>query len=360
MDKIRVAIVGVGNCASSLVQGIFHYNNSKNAIGLKYKKIGVYLPSDIEIVGGFDIDSRKVELDVSEAIFQQPNNTKIFHKEIPHLGAKVYRGPTLDGFPEHMFNFDEEERFVESNLEAVDVIKVLKKIKPDILINYLPVGSENASRFYANCCLEAGVSFINAIPTFICSTKEFSERFKAQGLVCIGDDIKAQLGATIIHRSLADLFMKRGVEISRTYQLNTGGNTDFLNMYAKSRTINKKISKTEAVRSQISHNIKDKNIHIGPSDYVPWQEDNKIAFIRIEGKMFGEIDINVEARLSVEDSPNSAGIMIDVIRVAKLALDNSIFGYLDEISSYGFKHPMNQISDLEAEKRLEDFIKKNG
>jgi len=351
--KIKIAIVGVGNCASSLVQGIYSKQPLK---GILHQKIGLYSFTDIEVVAAFDIDKRKVGKDVSQAIFEKPNNTLIFNKEIPFLNVSVSRSPTMDGFAQHMNEYSEEVRFVESETKPVNVISILNETKPDMLINYLPVGSEQAARFYADCCLKAGVNFVNAMPVFISSTQEYIDKFSKNNLICVGDDIKSQFGATIIHRTLMNLMKERGITIKRTYQLNTGGNTDFLNMLERKRLVSKKISKTSSVQSQLTVPLEESNIHIGPSDYVAWQKDNKVCFLRIEGELFGGAPINFEARLSVEDSPNSAGVMIDVIRAVKLALDNGLTGYLDEVSSFAFKHPKNQKSDAQAIKDFEEFI----
>jgi len=357
MTKIKVAIAGLGNCASSLIQGIYFYSNkTKEVPGLLHNKIGSYYPKNIEIVAAFDIDERKVGLDVSKAIFAKPNNTPIFYKNIPNIGVKVMRAPTLDGYSSHMTDYDESIRFLESKERNVDVEKILRIAKPDILINYLPVGSQKATEYYVNCCLNAGVSFINAIPVFICSKKEYIDKFKEKNLVCIGDDIKSQIGSTIVHRVLANLFKERGAKIINTYQLNVGGNTDFLNMLDRKRLKSKKISKTEAVKSELPKYVEN-SVHIGPSDYIPFLNDNKIAYIKIDGVGFGGLPIVIDLKLSVIDSPNSAGIMIDVIRCAKLAIDRGIFGYLEEISSYGFKHPLKQTNDYLAKKKLNAFIK---
>lgn len=359
--KIKVAIAGVGNCASSLIQGIHFYKDIGDATsvpGLLHNSIGNYKPADVQIVAAFDIDERKVGKDVSEAIFAKPNNTKIFQKNIPNCGVKVSRGPTLDGYPEHFNRYDKNIRPVESKEKEVDVTKTLRKARPDILINYLPVGSEKATEYYARACLDAGVSFINAIPVFLCSTEQLSSRFADKGLVCAGDDIKSQLGATIVHRVLANVFEKRGINLIRTYQLNIGGNTDFLNMIEESRLLNKRISKTEAVQSQLASSLEKRNIHIGPSDFVEWLRDNKICYITMEGRGFGDIPLTLDLKLSVEDSPNSAGVMIDVLRVCKLALDKGLKGYLNEISAFAFKHPLHQCSDDEAMRTLENFIQK--
>lgn len=359
MDKIRIAIVGIGNCASSLIQGIYEYRKNQFLPGLLFEKIGGYSIGDIEIVAAFDIDIRKVGKDVSEAIFQCPNNTKIFFKDIPKIGVEVLKGPTLDGFSKHMMEFPEDIRFKESNKEDVTVKEVLEKTKPDLLINYLPVGSEKATKYYADCCLEANVNFINAIPVFICSTEEYSKKFENKGLVCLGDDIKSQVGATAIHRTLVNLFEKRGIKLKRTYQLNFGGNTDFLNMLDKSRLLSKKISKTQAVQSQLKENLSSDNIHVGPSDFIPWLKDNKLCHIRMEGEQFGGTPLELDLKLSVEDSPNSAGVMVDVIRCAKLAINNNLKGDIEQVSSFAFKHPKMQITEEDSFKRIKKFIKDN-
>lgn len=357
-DKIKIAIVGVGNCASSLVQGIHFYKDANFVAGLLHDSIGGYKPSDIDIVAAFDIDERKVGKDISEAIFSKPNNTKIFQREIPNYGVKVLRGPTLDGYPKHFDQYDENIRPVESGEVEVDVKEILMQARPDILVNYLPVGSQKATEYYAQACIDAGVSFVNAIPVFICSNEQWASRFAEKGLVCAGDDIKSQLGATIVHRVLANLFEKRGIKLTRTYQLNIGGNTDFLNMLDEDRLLNKRTSKTEAVQSQLANHLEKENIHIGPSDFVEWLKDNKVCYITMEGRGFGDVPIMLDLKLSVEDSPNSAGVMIDVLRVCKIALDKGLKGFLNEISSFAFKHPQQQISDDEAVKALENFIQK--
>jgi myo-inositol-1-phosphate synthase len=361
VEKIRIAIVGVGNCASSLVQGIGFYQgkNLQEAIGLMHWDIGGYKPDDVEVVAAFDIDRRKVGKDIVEAIFAPPNCTAIFCNNLPRNGAKVSMGRVLDGFSEHMRNYDDQYTFVLSDRPEPtkeEVVKILKESRTEILINYLPVGSEEATGFYAECAIDAGVAFINCIPVFIASNPLWAEKFKQKNIPIIGDDIKAQLGATITHRMLADLFKKRGLKIERTYQINTGGNTDFLNMLNRSRLSSKKESKTEAVQSILPERMDSENIHIGPSDYVPWQKDNKVAFIRMEGKLFGDVPMNVELRLSVEDSPNSAGVSIDAIRCCKLALNEKRGGVLYSPSAYFMKHPPQQFSDDEAYRMTEDFI----
>ena len=362
MEKIKIGIVGIGNCASSLLQGIEYYKNkdSKEAIGLMHWEIGGYKPYDIEVAAAFDTDKRKVGKDVSEAIFELPNCTKVFCESIPATGVKVKMGKILDGFSPHLKNYDEKYAFIlsnESEPSKEDVVAILKESKVEILLNYTPVGSEEATKFYAECALEAGVAFINNMPVFIASNSAWAERFEEKGIPIIGDDIKAQLGATITHRTLVDLFKKRGVKLERTYQLNTGGNTDFLNMLNRDRLASKKTSKTEAVQSVLGKRLDDENIHIGPSDWVAWQKDNKLCFIRMEGKLFGDVPMNLELRLSVEDSPNSAGVVIDAIRCSKLALERNKGGILYSPSAYFMKHPPRQFTDDEAYQLTEDFIK---
>jgi myo-inositol-1-phosphate synthase len=364
MSNIKVAIIGLGNCASSLIQGIYYYKNKtpEEAIGLMHFSLGGYLPQDIEIVAAFDIDERKIGKDVSEAIFAKPNCTTVFCKDIPKLNVKVKMGKILDGFSEHLSDYPEDERFFiaeEKEATKESVIEELKNSKAEILVNYLPVGSEQAVKFYTECALSANIAFINCMPVFIASSKEWSSRFEEKNLPIIGDDIKSQLGATITHRVLTDLFKKRGIKLERTYQLNTGGNTDFLNMLNRTRLKSKKISKTEAIQSAAAQRLEDKNIHVGPSDYVPWQKDNKICFLRMEGRQFGDVPMNIEARISVEDSPNSAGIVIDAIRCCRLALDRRHGGILEAPSAYFMKHPPKQIPDDLAHELVEQFIKEN-
>ncbi len=359
--KVRVAVAGVGNCASSLIQGIFYYKDKKDidVSGLMHEDIGGYKPWDLEIVAAWDIDARKVGYDISEAIFNPPNCTATFKGDIPKLNVKVRKGKVLDGYPEHMKNYLPENAFVLSDEkeDSLDtVVDVLKESKADVLINYVPVGAEKAARFYAEACLKAGVSFINCMPTFIVSDEEWAKKFEIEGIPIIGDDIKSQVGATITHRVLTQLLLDRGVKIDKTYQLNVGGNTDFLNMLERSRLATKKKSKTEAVSSLIPYEIDSRNIHIGPSDYVPWLKDRKIAFIRIEGRLFGDVPMHIELRLDVEDSPNSAGVAIDAIRCAKLARDRGIGGALYSISAYTMKHPPIQYPDWKAKQMVEEFI----
>jgi myo-inositol-1-phosphate synthase len=361
VKKIRIAIVGIGNCASALLQGIEYYKNkeSKEAIGLLHWDIGGYKPSDIIVVAAFDIDQRKVGKEVAEAIFAPPNCTTILDKPLPKTGVFVQMGRILDGFSPHMKDYAEEYTFVPSPApepSKEEVIALLKRSRAEILLNYLPVGSVEATQFYAECALGAGIAFINNMPVFIASDPKWAARFQAHNLPLIGDDIKSQLGATIVHRILADLFRKRGVRLERTYQLNIGGNTDFLNMLNRSRLTSKKISKTEAVQSVLGERLPAENIHIGPSDYVPWQKDNKVCFIRMEGKLFGNVPMHLELRLSVEDSPNSAGVAIDAIRCCKLALQRGQGGVLYSPAAYFMKHPPKQFTDEEAYRMLEEFI----
>ena len=357
---IRVALVGIGNCASSLVQGLSHYGPGGNeAIGLMHYELGGYRPADIRVVAAWDIDRRKVGHDVSEAIFAAPNCTARFCDRVEKTGATVQMGRVLDGVAEHMAAFPQERTFsVADEAEATgeSVIAALRESEADVLVNYLPVGSQKATEFYAECALEAGVAFVNAIPVFIASDPAWAQRFREAGVPIIGDDIKAQLGATIVHRVLTDLFAKRGVKLDRTYQLNTGGNTDFLNMLERSRLASKKASKTEAVQSVAAERLMDENIHVGPSDYVAWQNDNKVCFLRMEGQLFGGVPMNLELRLSVEDSPNSAGVAIDMIRCAKLARDRGLAGPVLPASAYFCKHPPEQMTDDAAFALLETFI----
>ena len=361
MGRAKIGVVGLGNCASSLIQGINYYGDKsrEDAIGIMHWDIGGYRPYDIDVVAAFDIDHRKVGKDVAEAIFQQPNCTTVFCKDISNTGVTVQMGRILDGISEHMRDYDDKYTLVpadELEPNQDEVVRILQESGTEILVNYLPVGSEEAARFYAECALEAGVGFVNNMPVFIASDLSWAKRFKESNLPIIGDDIKSQLGATIVHRILTDLFQKRGVRLERTYQLNTGGNTDFLNMLNRSRLLSKKKSKTEAVQSVTEERLDDENIHIGPSDYVAWQKDNKVCFIRMEGKLFGDVPMNVELRLSVEDSPNSAGVAIDAVRCCKLALDRGEGGVLYGPSAYFMKHPPRQYSDDEAYRMTEAFI----
>ena len=362
MSNIKVAVIGIGNCASSLIQGIEYYRHKEDEehIGLMHYDLGGYKPHDIGVVAAFDIDKRKVGKDLAEALFAFPNCTTVFCNNVPPTGITVRMGQIMDGFAEHMKNYDERYTFVPSNAPETskeDVVSVLKESGAEILVNYLPVGSEEATRFYAECALEAGIGFINNIPVFIASDPAWVARFEERNLPLIGDDIKSQLGATIVHRVLTNLFRNRGVKLERTYQLNTGGNTDFLNMLDRGRLKSKKKSKTESVQSQLGdERLNKENIHIGPSDWVAWQKDNKVCFIRMEGKLFGDVPMNLELRLSVEDSPNSAGVVIDAIRCAKLALNRKEGGILYGPSAYFCKHPLRQYTDDEAHRMTEAFI----
>lgn len=361
METIKIAIVGVGNCASALIQGLSFYkqHGGKETIGLLNWELGGYSPSDITLAAAFDIDKRKVGLDVGKAIFQPPNCTRIFCPDVPDTGVKVRMGALKDGVPPHMAALDPEYRFDpsdEPDASVSDVIGELKKSGTQILVNFLPVGSQQAAEFYINCALEAGVAVVNCIPVFIASDPGWAEKFAARGVPVIGDDVKSQMGATIVHRALTDLFRRRGVELDRTYQLNTGGNTDFLNMLDRTRLASKKESKTEAVQSVAAQRLTDGNIHIGPSDYVPWQKDNKVGFIRMEGRIFGDVSIDLEMRLSVEDSPNSAGVVIDMIRCARLALDQGVSGALHGPSAFFCKHPPVQFTDDEAFHMVSEFV----
>jgi len=357
--KIKLAIVGVGNCASSLVQGIHYYRDAKDdefVPGVMHVNFGGYHIRDIEIVAAFDVNENKVGKDVAEAIYAEPNNTTVF-AEAPKTCVKVSRGPLLDGVNKYTAPLVP----VDAKKKAVDVVQVLKDSGAEVVVNYLPVGSQEATEFYAQAAIDAGCGFVNCIPVFIASEPKWAKKFEKAGLPVIGDDIKAQVGATITHRTLVNLFLDRGMKIERTYQLNTGGNTDFLNMLERERLQYKKISKTEAVSSQIEargQTIDPENIHVGPSDYVPWQKDNKICFLRIESKHFGDVPMNLELRLSVEDSPNSAGVAIDSIRCCKLALDHKLAGAIVEPAAYFQKHPPKQIEDREARALVEQFIGK--
>lgn len=358
--KIKIGIIGMGNCASSIIQGIYYYQDeSRCPIGLMHYNLGGYRPQDIEVVVAYDIDKRKVGKRVEDAIFQLPNCTKIFNQNIPKTNVTVKMGKILDGFSPHLLDYDEKYRIVVSDEKEPskdDIIDELKKSECEILLNYMTVGSQQATEYWVDIALEYGCSFINCIPVFIASDDKWAEKFRQKNIPIIGDDVKSQLGATIIHRTLANLFKNRGVKLEKTYQCNMGGNLDFLNMLDRQRLKSKKISKTEAVQTVLSNRLQDENIYIGPSDYIPFLKDNKIAFMRMEGKIFGDIDINLELRLSVEDSPNSAGVVIDAIRCCKLALDRKIGGVLYSPSAYFMKHPAIQYNDDEAYQMVEDFI----
>ena len=351
--KIRVALIGAGNCASSLVQGVEYYktvDDAESVPGLMHYDLGGYLPSDIEFTAAFDINANKVGKDLSEAIFAEPNNTIQF-ANAPHLNAKVYRGMTHDGVGKYL-----KPHIPKARGSTDDVVGILKETKTDIVINYLPVGSEMATKWYVEQVLEAGCAFINCIPVFIASQAYWRKRFEKRGLPIIGDDIKSQVGATIVHRILTDLFAKRGVRVDRTYQLNFGGNTDFLNMLERERLESKKISKTQAVTSQLGNSLSAENVHVGPSDYVPWLSDRKWCYIRMEGTAFGGVPLNCELKLEVWDSPNSAGVVIDAIRCAKLGLDRGLSGALEAPASYFMKSPPVQYTDDEARTQTEAFI----
>lgn len=358
MKKIKLAIAGLGNCASSLIQGIEYYKHAdeKDCIGLMHHDICGYRANDIDVVAAFDIDARKVGRDVSEAIFASPNCTKVFYPDVPRKDVEVKMGPVMDGVAPHMLNYPEDKRFVVADLPPCDVRSELLASEADVLVNYMPVGSEEATRFYAKAALDAGVGFVNCMPVFIASNPEWAKRFQDAGVPIVGDDIKSQIGATIVHRALTQLFKDRACAMDHTYQLNIGGNTDFLNMLNRERLKSKKISKTEAVQSILDVPLNEDDIHIGPSDYVPWQRDNKVCFLRMEGRIFGDVPINLELRLSVEDSPNSGGSSIDAIRICKLAKDRGIGGPLLAISAYTMKHPPIQYPDELAKEMVERFI----
>jgi myo-inositol-1-phosphate synthase len=351
--KVRVAIAGVGNCASSLVQGIQFYANARaedDVPGLMHVSLGGYHVSDVEFVAAFDVDAKKVGRDISEAIFTQPNNTVVF-SDVPPTGVEVLRGPTLDGLGRYY-----REVVDESPLPPVDVAQVLRETEADVLVSYMPVGSESAARFYAEAALEAGVALVNCMPVFIASRDEWASRFRSAGVPIVGDDIKSQVGSTIIHRVLAKLFEDRGVHLDHTYQLNFGGNMDFMNMLERDRLESKKISKTQAVTSNMSRSLSKDDVHIGPSDHVPWLNDRKWAHIRLEGREFGNVPLTVDLKLEVWDSPNSAGIVIDALRCAKVALDRGVGGPLIGPSAYFMKSPPVQYPDDVARQMVEDFI----
>jgi myo-inositol-1-phosphate synthase len=354
MGSVRVAIVGVGNCASSLVQGVEYYKDADPASrvpGLMHVQFGPYHVSDVEFVAAFDVDAKKVGRDLAEAIGASENNT-IKICDVPPVGVTVQRGPTLDGLGEYY-----RELITESDDPAADVVQALRDARADVLVSYLPVGSEQADRYYAECALKAGVAFVNALPVFIASDPEWAAKFTEAGVPIVGDDIKSQVGATITHRVLAKLFEDRGVELLRTYQLNVGGNMDFMNMLERSRLQSKKISKTQSVTSQIPHEMERAAVHIGPSDHVPWLDDRKLAFVRLEGRAFGDVPLTLEYKLEVWDSPNSAGVIIDAIRAAKIALDRGIGGPLLSAASYFMKSPPEQYGDDAARDAVERFIR---
>lgn len=362
MSKIRVAIAGVGNCASSLIQGIDYYSQRalSPVTGLMHPNIGGFRPWDLDVVAAFDIDRRKVGKPLKEAVFAKPNCTMVFQQELPSASVTVQMGPILDGIAPHMADYPDDEAFRAADVPPVDVAEQLRRAGAEVLVCYLPVGSEQAVRHYARACLEAGVAMVNCVPVFIASDAEWAAKFVRAGVPIVGDDIKSQVGATIVHRALTRLFCDRGYVLDRTYQLNTGGNTDFLNMLAIERLKSKKKSKTESVQSQLDERLESSNIHIGPSDYVPWQRDNKVAFIRMEGLGFGGAPIELELRMSVQDSPNSAGVVIDAVRCAKLALDRGLSGPLEAPSAYFMKSPPRQMRDSVAHDACEEFIEGAG
>ena len=354
MGSVRVAIAGVGNCASSLVQGVEYYKDAVSGSrvpGLMHVQFGPYHVRDVEFVAAFDVDAKKVGRDIAEAIVASENNT-IKICDVPPTSVTVQRGPTLDGLGEYYLQLIDE-----SDERPVDVAQALRDSRADVLVSYLPVGSEEADRYYAQCALDAGVAFVNALPVFIASNPEWAAKFTAAGVPIIGDDIKSQVGATITHRVLAKLFEDRGVELMRTYQLNVGGNMDFMNMLERKRLQSKKISKTQAVTSQIPHEMERASVHIGPSDHVPWLDDKKLAFVRLEGRAFGDVPLNLEYRLEVWDSPNSAGVIIDAIRAAKIALDRGIGGPILSAASYFMKSPPEQYGDDVARDLVDKFIR---
>ncbi|SNR39840.1 inositol-3-phosphate synthase [Actinomadura mexicana] len=354
MGSVRVAIVGVGNCASSLVQGVEFYKDATpdtRVPGLMHVQFGEYHVGDVEFVAAFDVDAKKVGMDLSEAIHASENNTIKF-ADVPPTGVTVQRGHTFDGLGEYYLDMVEE-----SDAEPVDVVQALKDAEVDVLVSYLPVGSEEADRFYAQCAIDAKVAFVNALPVFIASDPEWAQKFTDAGVPIVGDDIKSQVGATITHRVMARLFEDRGVELLRTYQLNFGGNMDFMNMLERKRLQSKKISKTQSVTSQIPHEMAKADVHIGPSDHVPWLDDRKWAYVRLEGRSFGDTPLNLEYKLEVWDSPNSAGVIIDAVRAAKIAKDRGIGGPILSASSYFMKSPPEQYNDDQAHDAVEKFIR---
>ena len=354
MGSVRVAIVGVGNCASSLVQGVEYYKDAdpdSTVPGLMHVQFGEYHVRDVEFVAAFDVDAKKVGMDLADAIKASENNT-ITICDVPPTGVSVQRGPTLDGLGRYY-----TETIEESAAEAVDVVQALKDARVDVLVSYLPVGSEQADKYYAQCAIDAGVAFVNALPVFIASDPEWAAKFEAAGVPIVGDDIKSQVGATITHRVMAKLFEDRGVVLDRTYQLNVGGNMDFKNMLERDRLESKKISKTQAVTSNVSHDMGERNVHIGPSDYVQWLDDRKWAYVRLEGRAFGDVPLNLEYKLEVWDSPNSAGIIIDALRAAKIAKDRGEGGPVIGASAYLMKSPPVQMPDDQGRAMVEEFIR---
>ncbi|NLG22408.1 MAG: inositol-3-phosphate synthase [Actinomycetales bacterium] len=354
MGSVRVAIVGVGNCASSLVQGVEYYRGADataSVPGLMHVQFGPYHVGDVTFVAAFDVDAKKVGFDLAEAIAASENNT-IKIADVPPTGVMVQRGPTLDGIGRYY-----RETIEESDAEPVDVVQALKDAEVDVLVSYLPVGSEEADKFYAQCAIDAGVGFVNALPVFIASDPEWAAKFTQAGVPIVGDDIKSQVGATITHRVMARLFEERGVVLDRTYQLNVGGNMDFKNMLERDRLESKKVSKTQAVTSNVSHDLGARNVHIGPSDYVQWLDDRKWAYVRLEGRAFGDVPLNLEYKLEVWDSPNSAGIIIDALRAAKIAMDRGVGGPITSASAYLMKSPPEQMPDDLGRAQVEAFIR---
>ncbi len=361
MAKIRVAIFGVGNCASSLIQGIEYYRHlpeaeRHKAVGLMHYDLGGYKPGDIETVAAFDIDARKVGRPLEEACFAPPNNTITVRRNLPRYGVTVDMGELHDGIAPHMRDYPPERTFVPSGEKPVDIEQRLRESEAEVALCYLPVGSQKAVERYTRACLETGVSLVNCMPVFIVSNEQWAQRFAERNIPVVGDDVKSQLGSTILHRTIMKLFADRGIRLKHTYQLNTGGNTDFLNMLDRARLGSKRTSKTEAVQSVLPERMPDQDVHIGPSDYVPWQNDNKVCFLRVEGEGFAGIPIDLELRMSVQDSPNSGGVVVDVIRCLKLARERKIGGPLYSISAYTMKHPPRQMSDDLARDRVEKFI----
>lgn len=358
MSRIRVAIVGIGNCASSLVQGTSFYAENPSAPGLITRSVAGYSASDVDYVLGIDVDSRKVGKDLADAIYAAPNNTRQVVEKVAKTGVTVMRGAVLDGVAEHMTHAGERGFSIAEGADATraEIVAALSDSRTDVLLNFLPVGSQEATEFYMECALEAKVGVVNCIPVFIASDPEWEARFRECGVPIVGDDIKAQVGATIVHRTLSRLFEQRGVALERTYQLNTGGNTDFMNMLDKQRLTSKKISKTEAVQAALAQRLADENIQIGPSDYVPWQKDNKLGFIRLEGTQWGDTPVDIELRLSVEDSPNAAACVMDAIRICKLALDRGDSGALVGPSAFYCKHPQQQLPEEMASRMVDEYL----
>jgi myo-inositol-1-phosphate synthase len=362
MPKLKLAIAGVGNCASALVQGIEYYrtHDPRESAGVLRPEIGGYRLEDLEVVAAFDVDARKVSRPLDQAIFAPPNCTRIFQEKLPPSKVHVQMAPVLDGVAPHMQHYPDDRAFRVAEAEPIDVARTLREAGTEVLVCYLPVGSERAVRHFAEACLSSGAALVNCVPVFIASDPVWAQRFRERRLPVVGDDIKSQVGATIVHRTLARLLGDRGVKLDQTYQLNTGGNTDFLNMLERARLQTKKISKTESVQSQLDIRLAEDRIHIGPSDYVAFQNDNKVGFIRMEWRGFGEVPMHLELRLSVEDSPNSAGVAIDAIRCAKLALERRQGGPLEAISAFCMKHPPQQLRDIDALRAVESFISGTG